>query len=436
MFIASFLLSAVLAALPAAHAETPLLLTESSLHDADALIIDVLGYDDASVIYFRELGSVTEQQLKDRRVYEPVGCDPLYVMKNGVIAEAGFNCRTFFCVGYKNGPKLCRMRDGRPYGGVVEISRRANLPFVRTVRTPFASFDEADRTDEMNRRTRELAAVRCSPYYIMLFDLAVGEGYDCEEVGQYPYFSSANRCENDWRTTEGLTCDVALREDEMDIRRRAIDRREEGSGSGTLVDDDDATSSGALLDDEDDPAQTASGTVVSFPDVEAGKYGYTAIMDLAATGIVRGYEDGTFRPYQSVNRAEFAKLLMEGLYADQLRDEVGCFPDVGRSWYASAVCAMRRLRWVRGYEDGLFRAERTMLKAEGMKVVVASLNLQLDSPATLPQGTPDGQWYSPYVRKAVELRLLLEPFFYPGNEVTRADAAVWMYRARKHLGIR
>jgi hypothetical protein len=46
----------------------------------------------------------------------------------------------------------------------------------------------------------------------------------------------------------------------------------------------------------------------------------------------------------------------------------------------------------------------------------------------------EGEWYTPYVRKAVELRLLLEPTFLPKGEVSRADAAVWLFRAMKMLG--
>jgi hypothetical protein len=171
-----------------------------------------------------------------------------------------------------------------------------------------------------------------------------------------------------------------------------------------------------------------------FPDVISGHYGYTAIMDLAQRGIVQGYEDGTFQPTKTVNRAEFSKLLINGLYPNEIQDEIGCFPDVGREWFSSFVCAAKRLHWIIGYPDGTFKADQTIKKSEAMKIIVSSMGVSLDSAAELPAGTKDGEWYSPYIRKAMELKMILEPSFIPDAVVTRADAAVWIYRSLKATG--
>ena len=51
---------------------------------------------------------------------------------------------------------------------------------------------------------------------------------------------------------------------------------------------------------------------VSFGDIDGGHWAYSAIMTLVADGTVRGFEDGEFKPDQAVSRAEFVKMLGMG----------------------------------------------------------------------------------------------------------------------------
>ena len=46
-----------------------------------------------------------------------------------------------------------------------------------------------------------------------------------------------------------------------------------------------------------------------FSDVKADKYYYDSVMQCADKGFVRGYEDGTFRPNGNITRAEFAVIM-------------------------------------------------------------------------------------------------------------------------------
>lgn len=408
-----------------------------NLHDYDQAIHDALGYQTGTITYLRELGSLTAEQAAMRRDFEKLGCFPFNVLLNGGVIESGFNCQTFFCVGYTKGPKVCKDREDRAFGGVVEISRRMQVVPVETVKKPFTSFDAADQTPYMKQRVAYLTEVRCEPYYLMLFDSAVGEGFICEEVGQYPYFSNANDCVSDWRIVGSFECTTPLRDDEFEQRKQAIDRRGGKSGSG-VVDGSGATvvtgSGGSASSVSSFSFSSRPRVAVSFPDVLFGQYGYTAIMDLAGRRIVQGYDDGSFRPYATVNRAEFAKMLVGGLHREKLLQETGCFPDIRSEWFSSFVCTAKRMSWIMGYPDGRFHPGQTISKAEAMKIIIESLGVPLDSVAALPPGTPDGQWYTPYIRKAMELKLILEPAFNPDSAVVRADAAVWMYRSLRVSG--
>jgi hypothetical protein len=413
-------LAIILWALPVLAAASPVLLKDFQLHALDADILKTLGFDElSSVVYLRELGSITKEQLATRDRYEPIGCQPFIVLRNGKQEESGFNCRSFFCVGYDRGLKICHDLEGKPYGGVVEMGKRLGQVTINEEKKPFKDFKESERSPSMQKRIDALAAVKCEPFYLMLFDIAVGEGYTCEEIGRGDQFSPRQSCIDDWRTPEGITCDQTVRDNELEWR-------------ANFLHVPNPNASGASSSSQ----SSAPAPVPTFPDVIQGQYGYTAITSLARDGVIRGYADGTFKPKNIVNRAEFTTLLLRGLNSDEVRVEANCFPDVGEQWFAAAVCAAKRLNWVRGYADGAFRPARTITKAEGLKIVMASIleGQTLTSNAALPPGVDANAWYAPYVRKAVELGILLEGSFQPQLPAMRADAAVWIYRARKYLG--
>lgn len=59
--------------------------------------------------------------------------------------------------------------------------------------------------------------------------------------------------------------------------------------------------------------------VTGFSDVPSTHGFYTAIMDCAAKGITSGYADGTFRPTNSVTRAQFCVMLSRAFYPNEVK---------------------------------------------------------------------------------------------------------------------
>ncbi|MEK7218355.1 MAG: S-layer homology domain-containing protein, partial [Patescibacteria group bacterium] len=83
-----------------------------------------------------------------------------------------------------------------------------------------------------------------------------------------------------------------------------------------------------------------------FTDVPSTSANATAIRELKAENVLQGYEDGTFRPNISINRAELLKIILEGrdggiTISTQSTSTSGCFPDVQAQWYAKYVCAAK-----------------------------------------------------------------------------------------------
>ena len=87
--------------------------------------------------------------------------------------------------------------------------------------------------------------------------------------------------------------------------------------------------------------------------------------------VADGYGDGTFRPNDSVNRAEAVKMLT---LAAQIQPETLtgalAFTDVSPTeWYASYVKSAADANIVSGYGDGTFGPEKYITRAEAAKIV-------------------------------------------------------------------
>ena len=112
-----------------------------------------------------------------------------------------------------------------------------------------------------------------------------------------------------------------------------------------------------------------------FTDVYDPEY-FDAVQILAERGIVKGYPDGTFRPLQSLTRAEGVKILLSvldfqpGLESNEFLDTYSDlkFSDVmgwEKPWVAEAV----QRGMVCGYDDGTFRPHGKLTRAEALKLV-------------------------------------------------------------------
>jgi hypothetical protein len=160
-----------------------------------------------------------------------------------------------------------------------------------------------------------------------------------------------------------------------------------------------------------------------FDDVDSGNDYYDAIAYVYDYGIVEGYEDGTYRPDASINRAEFTKILLEAKYPDEMAVAAGenCFSDVAADqWYAKYVCYAKTNQIVDGYDDGTFKPDQYINIAEALKI---TLNVFFtDIPET------DGEWYQKYWDYADSQGLLLDEWGSASTELTRGAMAELIYR--------
>lgn len=136
---------------------------------------------------------------------------------------------------------------------------------------------------------------------------------------------------------------------------------------------------------------TTGGT---FSDVSKS-HPYTGAIDWAKqSGILQGYPDGTFKPENVVNRAEFLKIVLgaKGINVSDAGGSSG-FKDVDENgWYAPYVRYAKAQGIIQGYPDGTFKPDQAVNFAEALKMAYNALGISTDEIG--------GQWYDRFLQHA------------------------------------
>lgn len=172
-----------------------------------------------------------------------------------------------------------------------------------------------------------------------------------------------------------------------------------------------------------------------FSDVSSDHPYFTAINYLQENAIVQGYEDGSFRPGQTVNRAETLKIILLGskVLVPEIAEQ-DIFPDVlYGSWYAKFAAKAKNLGIVQGDGDtGMFRPGDTVNLAEILKILLNTNNVVTSEPETRPYADiPTDAWFAPYFAYASSISLLPQgpgDNVQPATPVTRGLMAQLMYQ--------
>lgn len=113
-----------------------------------------------------------------------------------------------------------------------------------------------------------------------------------------------------------------------------------------------------------------------FSDVPAGQWYTVAVSTLANAGAISGYNNGTFQPGKAISRAEFVTILA-GIYGVNTSSGMP-FSDIGHSWCYDAVATAYANGWVSGYTDGTFRPNQTITRAEAVSILNRVLGRSCD----------------------------------------------------------
>ena len=163
---------------------------------------------------------------------------------------------------------------------------------------------------------------------------------------------------------------------------------------------------------------TMGTSVFAYTDVEEGTYVSEAVTVLSNLGILDGYEDGSFKPEATVTRAEMAKIVCETLGYDSMGTSKTLFDDVSpKHWAGGYISTAYGLGIIDGYGDGKFGPEDTVTYEQAVKMVVCAFGYE-------PMAANKGGWPAGYTSVAASIGLTKGM-----SSSARGDIAVLMYNA-------
>lgn len=162
--------------------------------------------------------------------------------------------------------------------------------------------------------------------------------------------------------------------------------------------------------------QGASAAV--FTDVSTGSKYYEAVNRLSELGIINGYEDGSFRPDNNVTRAEFSKIIvgmMNKATEAKSTPPSSAFDDVNQvQWCIPYVNYLTANGVIKGYADATFRPSNIITYAEAATIICRVLGYD--------EATVGYSWPANYMNEAAALELS-DTAHSASDPVTRAVVA-------------
>lgn len=180
----------------------------------------------------------------------------------------------------------------------------------------------------------------------------------------------------------------------------------------------------------------------AFSDVPESYWAAPFISALSQRGIISGFNDGSFRPDEPVNRAQYAALL-SGVLTNGQQQKI-LFSDVsGNFWGSAAIDEAVQSSFLRGYPDQTFKPDQPMSKLQVLLSLARGFDLPrpADPDQTLRalenrDQVPD--WAEPAVAAAAQSSVVVSypnvKQFQPNQPVTRAEVTAMLYQALKTKG--
>nr|WP_256223551.1 S-layer homology domain-containing protein [Paenibacillus sp. 1_12] len=120
-------------------------------------------------------------------------------------------------------------------------------------------------------------------------------------------------------------------------------------------------------------AKEANATI-DFADTQ-GHWAGKTIDVFIKLQLIKGYEDGTFRPNSPITRAEFAAILNRAFNIQGSSNTSVVLKDIGNSWAKEAIENFVAAGVIKGYDDGTFKSDQTITREEMVVILSRIVNL-------------------------------------------------------------
>lgn len=221
--------------------------------------------------------------------------------------------------------------------------------------------------------------------------------------------------------------------DEQD--RRWVEVGGEVSGNWITAEIDHFTKFAVLAIDmnEEDSAAKPEQPEITFADI-AGHWGERLITEAVKRKLINGYQDGSFKPNNPITRAEFTVMLANALQLQGTSADLN-FTDQANigSWAKPSIELAVHGGLVNGYNDGSFRPDALITRAEMSVMISRALGAGLDgsSQTQFADDKDIPHWAKGAVEAIRKLGIIQGRGgnqFAPNESATRAEAVVMLLR--------
>lgn len=181
---------------------------------------------------------------------------------------------------------------------------------------------------------------------------------------------------------------------------------------------------------------STSGKCANFSDILASSTYCDAVKWASEEGILDGYSDGTFKPFQSINRAETLKVVMNATDVPSFGSsfvELG-FKDVTKGeWYVPYMASAKTLGVFSGDAKGnTARPSETVNRAEALKLVFESMratnNYQTTGFCSSSYfDVAAGSWYQGFACESAKYKLFAGSALLPAQQSSRVEVVQMLY---------
>lgn len=211
-----------------------------------------------------------------------------------------------------------------------------------------------------------------------------------------------------------------------------------GGGGGSSSSDNEASADTENDEQQSSDSESESGVAnkdFPFEDLK-DNFAKDAVAKLYELNVIQGRSATEYEPQAFLTRAEMTKIavLIFGIPLENDSEILAQYDDLDmEEWYVPYIAAGTKNGFLKGYEDGTFRPNQPMTRAEALKVLVIASGVDLDGDFESPFGDVGSEdWFAKIVSYAYEQGIVKgksAEVFAPNDLVTRGEMAVMTVNA-------
>lgn len=160
-----------------------------------------------------------------------------------------------------------------------------------------------------------------------------------------------------------------------------------------------------------------------FTDVSSNYRYYDEVLAMKAAGLINGYSNGTFKPNNTITRAEVCTMIVNILENPHIISIKGnTFKDVSNHWAYDSVAKAKNMGLINGVNENEFAPDENITDEQIVKILVNLLGYGKNAPYL--GGYPEG-----YLNIAEDLGLLKGINVRIGNQTDRGTVTKMLYNA-------